>query len=102
MAECDINDILCDIEVLRSLRTLRQNISTDDFKTRYPEFSDLETRLSTDIQSSERNLKDALAQCGNVDLVSEVIPSEITAGEIESPEEDDYEDYDEEYDEPED
>lgn len=60
---CDVDDILCQIETLRHLRGLQQEIGKDAFALRFPEFTGLETKLTDEILKQEGSLDEALRRC---------------------------------------
>lgn len=68
MSECNVDDILCQIEVLRSLKTLRQNMSAESFRNQFPELEGISEKLTENINASRANLQEALIKCGNMDL----------------------------------
>lgn len=66
--ECDIDDILCQIEVLRSMRSLRSAMDNETFMKEFPELEGLDNKLLIKIQTTKGDIREALAQCGNIDL----------------------------------
>jgi len=78
--ECDVDDILCQIEVLRRMRDLKSALGDELFIQHFPELESLEPKLVEKIQNAEGNIKEALAKCGNIDL--EVPELEAAAKEV--------------------
>jgi len=77
---CNVEDILCQIEALKALRTLQSSLGNETFSEEWPELVGLDDKLSDRIATTKGDLKSALAQCGNVDL------AEIDLGNEPSPE----------------
>lgn len=75
--ECDVEDILCQIEALRSLRGLRTALGNETFQRDFPELENLDGKLVQKIQTTEGSIKEALAKCGNISL-EEVTTEEVT------------------------
>jgi len=65
---CNVDDILCQIEALRSMRSLRTALGNETFASEFPELEGFDTKLTERIETTRGDLKTALAQCGNVDL----------------------------------
>ena len=81
MAECDVEDILCQIEVLRSMRALRSALGSFEFKTEFPELEGMEPKLLGRIETAKGDMQKALAKCGNIELGSpemETVVEEVT------------------------
>lgn len=66
--ECNIDDILCQIEALRSMRSLRSAMGNETFVREFPELEGLDEKLIDKIQTTEGDIREALAKCGNIDL----------------------------------
>ena len=66
--ECDVEDILCRIKVIESLRSLRTALGDGNFLSEFPELNGLDERLVRKIETTEGDFRAALAKCGNVDL----------------------------------
>ena len=78
MGDCNVGDILCELEVLQSMKALRKAIGEETFQKEFPELEGLDTKLVAKIGTSKESLREALAQCGNLDL-------EEVVGESEAP-----------------
>lgn len=70
--QCDVDDILCQIEALRSMRTLRSVLTGEVFEREFPELEGLDAKLLGKIQAAKGNIREALEKCGNVDLEDEI------------------------------
>lgn len=68
MAECDVNDILCQLEVLRNLRGLKENLGNETFLKRFPQFEGQDLMLAESIKESEGDLREAISKCGNIEM----------------------------------
>ena len=60
---CDVDDVLCQLETLRHLRGLRQEIGKESFQNRFPEFVGLEDKITDEITSQEGSLNEVLERC---------------------------------------
>lgn len=67
MAECDLDDVVCQLNVLKTLRELKGQVGTTNFQERFPEFTGLENTVAARIKESETSLKKALTACGALD-----------------------------------
>ena len=76
MEDCNVADILCQLETLRHLRGLQQEMGKEIFTSRFPEFAGLESRLIQEIESQEENLTGALTKCKLVEEEVEGTPEE--------------------------
>ena len=67
MSECDVDDIICQLETLKNLRGLRANMGSESMLNRFPELSGMDGKLVLSIQETEGDLKTAIRKCGNID-----------------------------------
>ncbi|KKL79755.1 hypothetical protein LCGC14_2011610 [marine sediment metagenome] len=65
--ECDVNDIICQLETLKSLRSLKVNMGQEAMLDRFPQLSGMDEKLVESIQETEGDLKTAIRKCGNID-----------------------------------
>lgn len=65
--ECDVNDIICQLETLKSLRSLKTNMGTAAMLERFPQLEGMDGKLVESIQETEGDLKTAIRKCGNID-----------------------------------
>lgn len=75
IGDCDVDDILCQVETLRHLRGLKKEMGSEAFKTKYPELIGIEEKLATEIQAQKGNLKEALESCGSG--IEDYIPEDV-------------------------
>lgn len=66
MAGCNIDDILCEVRALESMRALKEALGSELFAKEWPELGDLDGKLRDKIEASTISLKESLAQCGKV------------------------------------
>lgn len=62
--KCDIDDILCQVQVLGHLKGLESVLGDERFRTRFPEFEGLSQKVTDSISSQDTELKEALKRCG--------------------------------------
>ena len=72
---CDVDDLLCQMQVLSHLRGLQSALGKDRYKADFPEFQGLDEKIS----SRSTELRQALGKCG----LEQVIGAEETAPEEE-------------------
>ena len=77
--KCDVDDILCQIEALRSMKSLKTSLGNERFIQRFPQLEGMEEVLTESIRNTEGDLKTALARCGNIPL--EEVPEILSPGE---------------------
>ena len=66
--ECNVDDILCQIEVLRSMRALQTALGDETFTEEFPELAGLDAKLIDKINAQRGDIREALAECGNIDM----------------------------------
>lgn len=85
--ECDVDDILCQLEMLTHLKGIEKLQGSESFRERFPEFEGLGIRLSEEIVSQKSILRLAVTKCGQLDdLPVEQLEQELSE-EIEQEEE---------------
>ncbi len=67
MAECKVDDIICQLEMLQALKTIGRNMSKEAFLAKYPQLAGLQEQLANDIETTQRELKSSINACGNLD-----------------------------------
>ena len=67
---CDIDDIICQIEVLTHLRGIKNRLGEESFRSNFPEFEGLEGKLTERIGNTDASLQQALERCGLPSLAS--------------------------------
>ena len=79
--ECDIDDIMCQVDILKGLRIISGALGNDEFISRFPELEGLGPKITEGIQSSQIDLKETLDKCGLTEFLQEeiarVMPEEI-------------------------
>lgn len=70
--QCDVDDVLCEIETLQHLRGLRKSLSNETFSEKFPELKDLDSKITSEIESHRGSLREALEKCGY--LSEEILP----------------------------
>ena len=82
MPECNVEEILKELKVLDSLKQLRENMSDQDFMTKFPELSGIDPKLDAEIKAQEAKLEAKMDECGhlNVDELPEGTLTDIETG----------------------
>jgi len=62
--KCDIDDIMCQMEVLGHLRGMKSVLGDERFKSSFPELEGLSDTIADKIGGQESTLKEALEKCG--------------------------------------
>jgi len=75
--KCDIDDILCQVQVLGHLKGLESVLGDERFRTRFPEFEGLSQKVTDSIDTQDESLKEALKRCG-LPVPEETIVEEAT------------------------
>ncbi len=81
---CDVDDIICQLRVLASLKTLQENMGKENFLLEFPELEGMDVKIKDKIASQRVRLSDAIKTCDVID--PDEIPPEILA-ELEEKEE---------------
>jgi len=69
--QCDMEDILCQMQVMSHLEGMRKLLGSDKFQARYPEFTGLGDTVTERIQQQDITIKEAFAKCGLVPSAEE-------------------------------
>ncbi|MBA7690607.1 hypothetical protein ES703_99137 [subsurface metagenome] len=69
--KCDIDDIMCQMEVLGHLRGMKNVLGDERFKSSFPELEGLSDTIADKIGSQEITLKEALEKCGLPEISGE-------------------------------
>lgn len=64
MPECNIDDIICQMQVLDHLKGIKEIVGGDKFGTSFPEFEGLDSVLAEKIITGEASLNETLKACG--------------------------------------
>jgi hypothetical protein len=65
--ECDTDEILKQLQVLDSLRVLRENMKFPFFTEHFPELVGLDGKINEAIEKQEAELQDKMSSCGSID-----------------------------------
>lgn len=76
MGKCDIDDILCKMQVLGHLKSIDSLVGTEKFREEFPEFDGLGNSLAAKIQEQELDLRSTLEKCGLGGTEVEEVPDE--------------------------
>ena len=71
MTECNVDDILCQLEVLKNLRELQEGLGNDWFKEKFPELLGVDIKLSETITEQNETIRQAIAKCTKLDEVED-------------------------------
>ena len=85
MAECDVDDVICQMEVLAHLRGLKKGLGEEKFREKFPELVDVEEKLTPKIKEQEDELQRALESCGESQLAPEEADPPEAPGDGEDP-----------------
>ena len=61
MTECNVDDILCQIEVLRNLRGLQAALGEKKFTDDFPELVGIDERLALKIEAKKGDIRQSLS-----------------------------------------
>lgn len=84
---CDPDDVVCQMEVLRHLQGLEQQLGSEKFLEKYPELGPLKERLPAEIAQQQQLVDSGLAECAGeekeppVETVAEEEPVETVVSE---------------------
>lgn len=70
---CNVDDVLCQLDILRGLKTIEGAVGREGFSEKFPEFQGLGEKVKESITNSQADLREALAKCGNDDLLKDTI-----------------------------
>ena len=62
--KCDIDDILCQFQVLNYLEGMEKLLGTEKFQESYPEFTGLEEIAKERMSEQRATIKEAMERCG--------------------------------------
>ena len=63
---CDIDDLMCQLQVQNHLEGMKNLLGTDKFKVRYPEFEGLGDTVAERMREQEITIREAYERCGMV------------------------------------
>lgn len=73
--QCNVDDILCQFEILRAYRGLRENLGKENVLEKFPELEGVSERIVGEISTHQDKLREAIEKCGG--LTEEEITEEI-------------------------
>ncbi|MCK5235869.1 MAG: hypothetical protein KAR06_02695 [Deltaproteobacteria bacterium] len=82
---CDVDDVVCQIEVLAHLKGLQKGLGNNQFREQFPELVGLDERIRAKVEEQDKVVQKALEDCGST---SEATVPETPAPEELSPESD--------------
>lgn len=62
--KCDIDDLLCQLQIINHLEGMKNLLGTESFWVKYPEFEGLEETVAERIIEQKFTLKEAFEKCG--------------------------------------
>lgn len=62
--ECNIDDLMCQMQALGHLKSLKEILGEEKFQSSFPELEGVAETLSEKIQNEETSLKETLERCG--------------------------------------
>lgn len=78
--KCDIDDLMCQLQVMNLLGGMKSLLGSEKFKTRYPEFEGLEETIAERITEQKTTLKEVFEKCG-IPAPEELEPETTTVEE---------------------
>ena len=73
---CDPDDVVCQMEVLRHIKGLQEQLGNEVFIQRFPELETLRERLPAEIKQQEEVVHQSISDCTEEPPASEEAPSE--------------------------
>lgn len=61
--KCDIDDLLCQVQVLGHLRGMKGVLGEEGFASKFPEFQGLSEKLTERVAEQEITVRDAMERC---------------------------------------
>lgn len=87
--ECDPDDVVCQMEVLRHLEGLEEHLGNDKFLEKYPQLAGVKEQISDDVKKQKLVVQEAIDECGKEEeSVTEPTiepPIEETTSDVEPP-----------------
>ena len=62
--KCDIDDLMCQLQVMNYLGGMKNLLGSEKFKIRYPEFEGLEGTMIERMKEQETTIREAFERCG--------------------------------------
>ena len=64
MGDCDMDDVLCQMQVLAHLKGIQSTLGDERFKSTMPEMATIADSLPGRIASQEKTLRENMQNCG--------------------------------------
>ncbi len=64
---CDPDDVICQMEVLRHLKGLQEQMGNQAFLEKYPQLANVKQQITDDIATQEVVVQEAINDCGRED-----------------------------------
>lgn len=64
--QCDVDDILCQFEILRAYRGLKENLGKENVLALFPELEGISERIAGEISTHQGKLREAIKKCGGL------------------------------------
>ena len=61
---CDIDDLMCQLQVQNHLEGMKNLLGTEKFRIRYPEFEGLGETIAERMKAQENTIQEAYKKCG--------------------------------------
>lgn len=71
---CDVDDVVCQMEVLAHLVGLQKGLGAEKFREKFPELVGIEEKLTPKIKEQEAVLQQSLENCGESQPAAEESP----------------------------
>ena len=62
--KCDIDDLMCQLQVMNYLGGMKNLLGSEKFKVRYPEFEGLQETVMERMKEQETTIREAFENCG--------------------------------------
>lgn len=62
--KCDIDDLLCQLQVMSYLKGMKNLIGVEKFRAKYPEFEQFGETITDRIKEQDIVIREALEKCG--------------------------------------
>lgn len=63
-SECDVDDLMCQLQVQNLLGGMKNLLGTEKFKSSYPEFAGLDETVAERMREQETTIREAYERCG--------------------------------------
>jgi hypothetical protein len=70
---CDPDDVICQMEVLRHLKGLEEQMGNQAFLERYPGLASAKDQITADVVSQQQKMDAAIDRCGRGDAEDKTV-----------------------------